>query len=140
MQPAVKQKILRSVLSLFATVFGWGAGFLCILWYMKVTQGRVTDLPALGFWPGIFILAGWSFFFHPLVSWLPAEHPVFGPQVFPLVGMGLAVVAYLLLVGTWMNGSVSSLFGYIYAAVAGGVAAFLYSLGNRALLYSARAS
>jgi hypothetical protein len=44
------------------------------------------------------------------------------------------VVAFPLPVVSWMSGSWRSLLGYLYAAVAGGVAASLYSLANRALL------
>ena len=139
MEPAVRERILRSVLSLLATLLGWGAASLSWLLYVDLLQGiyqlqvGATDFSVMFLWAGLFIILGWLFFFHPLVSWLPAEHRLFGPLVFPFVGIALAMVAFLLLVASWFN-DWRSLFGYLYAGVAGGVAAFLYSWANRALL------
>jgi hypothetical protein len=137
MKPAVRERILRSVLSLFATLVGWVLGFLSYIAYMLI-DGDMTDLPSMFFMPGFFIVLGWLFIFHPLISWLPAEHRLFAPRVFPFVGTALAMVAFLLMVASWAKGFWRMPVLHLYAAVAGGVAAFLYSWANQALLWKER--
>jgi hypothetical protein len=52
--------------------------------------------------------------------------------------MALAIVAFHLF-SSWSSGSWSELIWYfLYAAIAGGVAAFVYSLANRVLLRQER--
>ena len=49
MQPAIKEKVFRSVLSLFATLAGWIAAFGAYVLYMNLMQQRLTDVPAVLF-------------------------------------------------------------------------------------------
>ncbi|HEV7505406.1 MAG TPA: hypothetical protein VGS07_10875 [Thermoanaerobaculia bacterium] len=136
MDPAIRKRVLRTVVSLLSTIAGWAASVFYYTLYMRLA-GRSAGMGF--FWPGIVIVLGWSFLFQPLLYWLPAEHPLFAPRVFPFIGIALAVVAFHLSFAAWGSGPWSELVWYfLYAAIAGGVAALLYSLANRVLLRQER--
>ena len=136
MDPAIRKRVLRTVLSLLASIAGWAASVFYDTWSMH-WSGRATGIWPL--WPGIVIVLGWSFLFQPLLYWFPAEHPLFAPRFFPLVGTTLASIAFLLITygsnGPWSD----FIWYFLYAAIAGGVAAFVYSLANQVLLRQERA-
>jgi hypothetical protein len=126
----------RILTSLGATLAGWGAGFFSYALYGMLSRRAATDLGAMLFWPGLFILMGWLVIFLPILRLVPSGHRLFSPLVFPLVGAALGLSAFFSLVAWWTGFGRFPIFP-LYAAVAGGVAAAVYAFANRALLRGA---
>jgi hypothetical protein len=120
-------KAARSFISLFA---GWATAFVTqILWQVyRPGFGYVTDFGFFLFWPALFALVGWAVFGLPLVYFTP-ERIASRWHLCIVVGIVVCVLAYLLLVCTWLPQSFRLAW---FPAIIGAVGGFTYWLLGRA--------
>lgn len=115
---------MKAARSFFALFTGWAAAFITLILWQVYGPGfrHVTDFDFFLFWPAVFALVGWVLFGLPLVYFSP-ERLASRWYVCSLVGIVVCVLAYLLLVCTWLPESFRLAW---FPAIIGAIGGFTY--------------
>ncbi len=113
--------------SLFSLFAGWCAAFvLLVVWQVHATDfGEIIDFDFWFHGTAIFAFLGWVVFVVPVINFARADGLLYRPLVATIVGVGLAMVAYAVLVCTWAPEMGNDAW---FPAVIGGVAGILCPL------------
>jgi len=121
---ALKGKVCTS---LYSALCGWAAGAVSFSGYALIVWRRLDDIDSVIGWTLPFVLAGWLFFFLPIVLVIDGRRRLFRFPEFMLVGAIVGLAAFMLLVGWWTSLWRQSYVYLVDAGVTGAVAGMVYS-------------
>ena len=128
--------MIRFLLSFISVLVGWAAGFVYFVIYMAyfTPWQRPTDVEAILFWSGIFVILDWLLFVLPFVFLVKETSGLLRLPAAIVFGGIAGLVNFLLLVGWWTGFWSEGLYlGYasVVGAVTGGTYAVLLRFRRR---------
>jgi hypothetical protein len=120
--------MIKVLLSFISAAVGWATGFLFYVGYVTFLTpwGRPTDVEAILFWTGIFVVMAWVLVVLPFILLVNESSDLLRFPIAVIVGAIGGLVSFLVLVG-WWTGFWKEIFYLAYAAIVGAVTGGSYA-------------